>query len=76
MLDTARVALYGENATSVMDVTYSDPLAFQRDIFYSSVDNKSTFWFWEIKAAGDSIVSMFQPQELVLQFLPVTKDDE
>ena len=76
MLDSARVALYGENATDVMNLSYSGTIGFKRDIFYSSKDNKSTFWYWEIKAAGDSIVSVFQPHELVLQFLPVTKDDE
>jgi hypothetical protein len=76
-MDSGYVMLIGSVATDTLDLTgYGGAASFKDSTYYSFGDNISTYWQWEIKTYGHSSGNIFQPQELVMAFLPVTKDDE
>ena len=76
-MDSSFLLVVGESVTDTISLTHDAVISDGTQIFYSSQDNLSTYWQWEIKVWGDSgTVNLFQPYELILEFLPVTKDNQ
>jgi hypothetical protein len=75
LLDGARVLLIGENATDTFNITFNAGIGDVGQTFYSSKDNLSKYWQWQIKAEGkDATGSLFQPHELRMEFIPVARE--
>ena len=75
LLDGARVLLIGENATDTFNITFNSGIGDFGKTYYSSKDNLSKYWQWQIKAEGkDATGSLFQPHELRMEFIPVARE--
>jgi hypothetical protein len=73
-MDSVYVILIGGVVSDTFDLGAAS--AYKDTTYFSSTDNISTYWQWQIKTWGSASASVFQPHELVMTFLPVTKDDE
>lgn len=74
-LDTAVVRLVGESGTDEFALTGST-IGDYTDVFRSSSDNISTYWYWEISTEGqDAQGNIFFPHQMQIEMIPVGKDD-
>lgn len=75
LLDSARIFIIGENATDTFDITFGVSIGDVGQTYYSSKDNLSKYWQWQIEAFGtDSTGTLFQPHELRMEFIPVARE--
>jgi len=72
--DVARLFIIGENATDTFNLTFNNNISDIGQTFYSSQDNLSKYWQWQIKTEGNDSASVFQPHELRMEFIPVARE--
>jgi hypothetical protein len=74
-LDTGVVRLVGESGTDEFALTGST-IGDYTNVFRSSSDNISTYWYWEISIEGqDAQGNIFSPHQMQIEMIPIGKDD-
>jgi hypothetical protein len=74
-IDSAWVIMVGDDRSDTLDMTFNTSWGDVEQIWRLSGDNKSEFWQWKMQVFSDSIVGLFVPYQLDMEFSPVTRDD-